>query len=65
MSELPVLGSAFSPNIEEIVALEPDLVLVDESSELAATLRSTSALPSMRGLPRPMTQVFEKVYDAG
>jgi iron complex transport system substrate-binding protein len=40
VNELPRLGSAFSPNIEEIVALEPDLVLVDEDSGLAAKLEA-------------------------
>ena len=34
------VGSAFEPSIESIVVLEPDLVIVDESSDLAATLEA-------------------------
>ena len=55
---LPVLGSAFSPNVEEIVALEPDLVLVDESSEIAQTLENLG-LTVYAGT----AQTYEEVFD--
>jgi len=35
---LPALGTAFAPDLEGLVALDPDLVLVDEYSGLAAAL---------------------------
>lgn len=55
---LPKLGSAFSPNVEEIVALEPDLVLVDESSEIAQTLENLG-LTVYAGT----AQTYEEVFD--
>ena len=64
VSELPVLGSAFSPNIEEIVALEPDLVLVDESSELAATLAELG-VTVYAGTAQTYEGVFEKFTTLG
>ena len=64
VSELPVLGSAFSPNVEEIVALEPDLVLVDESSELAATLAELG-VTVYAGTAQTYDEVFEKFTTSG
>ena len=34
VTELPHLGDAFAPDLEALVALQPDLVLVDEYSGL-------------------------------
>ena len=64
VSELPVLGSAFSPNVEEIVALEPDLVLVDESSELAATLADLG-VTVYAGTAQTYEEVFDKFAVTG
>ena len=59
VTDLPILGSAFSPNVEEIVALEPDLVLVDESSDLAASLDQLG-IPTYAGTAQTYDEVFEK-----
>ena len=59
VADLPILGSAFSPNVEEIVALEPDLVLVDESSDLAASLDQLG-IPTYAGTAQTYDEVFEK-----
>jgi iron complex transport system substrate-binding protein len=37
-ADLPVLGTAFAPDLEALLALEPDLVLVDEYGALAEAL---------------------------
>jgi iron complex transport system substrate-binding protein len=37
-ADLPVLGTAFAPDLEALLALEPDLVLVDEYGGLADAL---------------------------
>jgi iron complex transport system substrate-binding protein len=57
VTELPHLGSAFAPNIEALVALEPDLVLVDESSGLAAAL-APLGLPVYAGTAQTLDEVF-------
>jgi len=59
ISDLPKLGSAFSPNLEAIVALEPDLVLTDESSDLAQALRQVG-IPVYAGTAQTFSEVFEK-----
>ncbi len=59
VNELPKLGSAFEPNLEAIVALEPDLVLADESSELAGALRRVG-IPVYAGTAQTFAEVFEK-----
>lgn len=59
ISDLPKLGSAFSPNLEAIVALEPDLVLTDESSDLAQALRQ-AGVPVYAGTAQTFDEVFEK-----
>ncbi len=61
---LPQLGSAFSPNLEAIVALEPDLVLVDESSDLAAQLEQVG-LTVFAGTAQTFDEVFEKFLIIG
>ncbi len=57
--DLPKLGSAFSPNLEAIIALEPDLVLADESSEIAASLRRVG-IPVYAGTAQTYEETFEK-----
>ncbi len=59
VNELPKLGSAFEPNLEAIVALQPDLVLVDESSDLAQALRQVG-IPVYAGTAQTFDEVFEK-----
>jgi len=59
VTDLPDLGSAFTPNLEAIVALEPDLVLVDESSDLAQRLRG-AGLTVYAGTAQTYDEVFEK-----
>lgn len=59
VSDLPVLGSAFSPNIEAIFALEPDLVLVDESSGIADALTELG-LTVYAGTAQTYDDVFAK-----
>lgn len=59
VSALPKLGSAFSPNLEAIIALEPDLVLADESSEVAASLRR-AGIPVYAGTAQTYEETFEK-----
>ncbi len=39
VAERATLGSAFAPDLEALIALEPDLVLVDEYSSLSEALR--------------------------
>jgi iron complex transport system substrate-binding protein len=59
VASLAVMGSAFSPNIEAIVALEPDLILIDESSGLAEMLRDLG-LNVYAGTAQTYDEVFEK-----
>jgi iron complex transport system substrate-binding protein len=56
---LPRLGSGFSPNVEEIVALQPDLVLVDENSGVAQKLEGLG-LTVYAGTG----QTYEEVFDS-
>ncbi len=59
VDKLPKLGSAFEPNLEAIVALKPDLVLTDESSDLAGALRQVG-IPVYAGTAQTYDEVFEK-----
>lgn len=59
IADVPRLGSAFEPNLEALVALRPDLVLVDESSELAGALRR-AGIPVYAGTAQTYDEVFEK-----
>jgi iron complex transport system substrate-binding protein len=54
---LPDLGSAFSPDLEALVALEPDLVLVDEYSGLADALAALG-IPVFAGTPQRLEEVY-------
>ena len=58
VNDLPQLGNAFAPNVEAIVALEPDLVLVDEWSGLAESL-SALGLTVYAGTPQTYAEVFD------
>ena len=58
VADLPRLGSGFSPDLEALVALEPDLVLVDEYSGLADALAGLG-IPVYAGTP----QSFDETYD--
>ncbi len=51
VASLPHLGSAFDPDLEALVALEPDLVLTDEYSALADSLRHLG-IPVYAGTPQ-------------
>ena len=64
IADLPRLGSAFEPNLEALVALEPDLVLADESSELAGALRR-AGIPVYAGTAQTYDEVFEKFTVVG
>ncbi len=55
---LPDLGSAFSADIERLVALEPDLVLADEFSGVAEALDGLG-IPVFAGTPQTLDEVFE------
>jgi iron complex transport system substrate-binding protein len=55
---LPDLGSAFSPDLEALIALEPDLVLVDEYSGLAEAL-APFGIAVYAGTPQRLEGVFE------
>ena len=57
VADLPTLGSGFSPNIEAIVALEPDLVLVDEYSGLAEALAPFD-IPVFAGTPQTLAETY-------
>lgn len=54
---LPHLGSAFSPNLEALVALEPDLVLVDEYSGIAEALAQLG-IPVYAGTAQTLPELF-------
>ena len=58
VTDLPVLGNGFSPNVEAIVALKPDLVLVDESGGIAETLAGLG-LTVYAGTAQTYEQVFD------
>lgn len=55
---LPDLGSAFTPDLEALVALRPDLVLVDEFSGAADAIAALG-IPVFAGTPQRLDEVFE------
>lgn len=63
---LPKVGSAFSPDLEKILALKPDLVLADESksSKLVSRLEA-AGLTVYGGTAQTYNEVFEKIAMLG
>lgn len=57
-------GNAFSPNLEVIVGLEPDLVLADAYSGLAASL-ADFGIPVYAGYPETLDGVGSTAQDIG
>jgi iron complex transport system substrate-binding protein len=61
---LPTLGSAFVPDLEALVALQPDLVLVDEYSG-AADAVAALGIPVFAGTPQRVDEVFTMIIRLG
>lgn len=57
---LPDLGSAFTPDLEALVALRPDLVLVDEFSGAAEAIAALG-IPVYAGTPQRLEEIFELI----
>ncbi len=57
---LPDLGSAFAPDLEALVALRPDLVLVDEFSGAADAIVPLG-IPVYAGTPQRLDEIFELI----
>lgn len=64
VNDLPKLGSAFSPNLEALVALEPDLVLVEEYSGIADSLRELG-IPVYVGTAQSYDDIFVEFNKLG
>jgi len=58
VQELPDMGSAFTPNLEAIVALEPDLVLAEEYSGIVGQLENLG-IPVYSATAQTLDQVWE------
>ncbi|UCH24473.1 MAG: ABC transporter substrate-binding protein [Trueperaceae bacterium] len=61
---LPKLGDLYSPNIEGIIALDPDLVLIGEDDELASAL-SKAGLTVYAGNAQRYEELLEKITTLG
>ncbi len=61
---LPDLGSAFTPDLEALVALRPDLVLVDEYSGVADALEPLG-IAVYAGTPQRLEEVFALIERLG
>ncbi len=55
---LPNLGSAFAPNIELIIELEPDLVLADQFSGVHEQLNGLG-VPTFAGMPGSVSEMLD------
>ncbi|HZW27032.1 MAG TPA: helical backbone metal receptor [Trueperaceae bacterium] len=64
LGELPRLGDAFAPDLEAIVALEPDLVLVDEYSGLHTSLEALG-VTAYAGSPQTVEETYVFLADLG
>lgn len=58
VSQLPRLGDAFAPDMESLVALQPDLVLVDEYSGMHEPLTELG-MTVYAGTPQTLAETFE------
>ncbi|MFC4638193.1 ABC transporter substrate-binding protein [Deinococcus hohokamensis] len=66
VDKLPKVGSGFSPNIEAIVALKPDLVLANESTDSRLTEKLAAAgLTVYGGTAQTYNEVFQKISVLG
>lgn len=66
LKDIPVIGSAYSPDLEKIVSLKPDLILSDESksSKLTPKLEGLG-LNVFGGTAQKYNEVFEKIAIIG
>ena len=64
VTSLPRLGNANAPDLERLVALHPDLVLADEYSGLAASVRRLG-LPVYAGTPQTYAQALDFIASMG
>lgn len=64
VKDVPAMGNGFSPNLEAIVAAEPDLVIIDESGDLAKQLLDLG-IPVYAGTAQTFGDVFEKIAVIG
>lgn len=62
--DVPTLGSAYDGNVEAIVALAPDLVLVDEYSGLAEALAALD-IPVYAGTPQRLEEIADVILEIG
>jgi iron complex transport system substrate-binding protein len=64
VAELPKLGGLYSPNVEAIIALDPDLVLIGEDDELATVL-TKAGLTVYAGSAQRYEELFEEISTLG
>lgn len=64
IADLPRVGNGFQPNIEAIVALEPDLVLVEETTGAAEQLAALG-LTVYAGTPQSLEETFQALETLG
>jgi len=65
VQKLPHLGNGFTPNLEALVALQPDLVLTDESSTQLVDKLSALGIPTYAGTAQSYAEVFQKFKAIG
>lgn len=64
VADLPRLGNAFTPDLEALAALEPDLVLVDEDSGVAEAL-DRLGIPTWAGTGQSLGEVLRGIETTG